>query len=366
MLRVAGLVVRFGSTAAVDVEELEVSDSEIVTVLGPSGSGKSTLLRAIAGLQPADEGAMSLDGADLEALAPHERGIGLMFQTHALLPHRSVASNVGFGLRMKNMPAGQRLTRVAELLDLVGLSGYGHRAIATLSGGEAQRVALARSLAPEPSVLLLDEPFGSLDRALRDRLTDEVRAILKSAGTAALHVTHDHGEAFAVGDRVALMDAGRIVQIGTPEQVWEQPGSPAIARFLGHANIVDIHGETHLIRADAASLCAEAASGPRTAADVAACGSQAAARYPSTIAVPGPDDAADSREPADAGAAGSTAIPVRVAAGVVSCRYLGGRYLVRLDTEEYGRLSLELDRDPGVGELITIRLDPSRVISLKK
>ena len=326
MLRIAGLTVRFGTTVAVDVEELEVSDSEIMTVLGPSGSGKSTLLRAIAGLQPADSGTLSLDGTDLGPLQPHERGIGLMFQTHALLPHRSVAENTEFGLRMKNMAAAERAIRVEDLLELVGLEGYERRGIATLSGGEAQRVALARSLAPEPSVLLLDEPFGSLDRALRDRLMDDVRAILKTAGIAALHVTHDHGEAFAVGDRVALMDEGRIVQVGTPTEVWEQPASAEIARFLGHSNIVDIDGARHLIRADAA--CPAAASAP-------ACGDPAA-----------------------------RGIPTEIAATVVSRRYLGGRWLVRLDTEAYGRLSLELDSDPGVGRQTTIRIDASRVVRL--
>jgi len=330
MLRIARLVVRFDTTVAVDVDELEVGDAEIVAVLGPSGSGKSTMLRAVAGLQPSDGGSVSLNGVDLAALPPHERGIGLMFQSHALLPHRSVASNVEFGLRMKQMPAAQREARVSELLDLVGLAGYGNRAIATLSGGEAQRVALARSLAPEPSVLLLDEPFGSLDRALRDRLTEEVTAILNKSGIAALHVTHDHGEAFAVGDRVALMDHGRVVQIGAPEEVWEQPGSPSIARFLGHANIVEIDGAPHLIRADAAvgvSALSEAAS-------------------------------------AETAMPHSTAMAGEVAATVVSRRYLGGRYLVRLDTEAYGRLSLELKADPGPGRQVAIRIDPSRVIRL--
>jgi len=179
-------------------------------------------------------------------------------------------------------------------------------------------------------VLLLDEPFGSLDRALRDRLTEEVTAILNKSGIAALHVTHDHGEAFAVGDRVALMDHGRVVQIGAPEEVWEQPGSPSIARFLGHANIVEIDGAPHLIRADAAvgvSALSEAAS--------------AATAMPH-----------------------STAMAGEVAATVVSRRYLGGRYLVRLDTEAYGRLSLELKADPGPGRQVAIRIDPSRVIRL--
>ena len=179
-----------------------------MTVLGPSGSGKTTLLRVIAGLQRPDAGRVLLDGRDLEGIPPHRRGIGLVFQDHALFPHRDVSGNVSFGLRMRGDPPEAVAARTAEVLDLVGLAGFEHRSIGTLSGGEQQRVALARALAPEPRVLLLDEPLGSLDRRLRDRLLDDLARVFDELGLTAVYVTHDQTEAFALGDRVAVMRAG--------------------------------------------------------------------------------------------------------------------------------------------------------------
>jgi thiamine transport system ATP-binding protein len=210
-----------------------------VTVLGPSGSGKSTLLRVVTGLQPPDSGRVLLDGRDLASVPPHRRGIGLVFQDHALFHHRDVAGNVGFGLRMRGDSSAEIEQRVHELLDLVGLSGLEHRSVATLSGGEQQRVALARALAPEPRVLLLDEPLGSLDRRLRDRLLDDLARIFEQLTVTALYVTHDQAEAFALGDRVAVMRAGRIVQIGTADQLWGRPADEDVAHFLGLANVRD-------------------------------------------------------------------------------------------------------------------------------
>ena len=175
MLTITDLVVRYGDVAALDGIDLEVADSEVVCVLGPSGCGKSTLLRAIAGLEPPDRGTVAWDGHDLAPVPPHRRELGLMFQDHALFPHRDVIGNVVFGLRMQRRPAAQADRRARELLSLVGLGGYEHRRIAELSGGEQQRVALARALAPAPRLLMLDEPLGSLDRNLRDRLVLELR-----------------------------------------------------------------------------------------------------------------------------------------------------------------------------------------------
>ena len=240
MLTVRGATVSFSRVKALDGVDLEVATGEVVAILGPSGCGKSTLLRAVAGLQPLDSGEVHWDGEDLAGLPVHRRDFGLMFQEHALFSHRDVAANVAFGLRMQKMDAAGRSRRVHEVLGLVGLAGFRERQISTLSGGEAQRVALARSLAPSPRLLMLDEPLGSLDRPRREELTEELRALLRRIGVTVLHVTHDHDEAFAVADRVAVMQAGRIARIGSPAEIWHDPRQPEVARFLGHANVVTV------------------------------------------------------------------------------------------------------------------------------
>jgi thiamine transport system ATP-binding protein len=239
MPRVEDVWVRFGETDALAGVTLEVAEGEIVTVLGPSGSGKSTLLRVVAGLQRPDAGRVLLGGADLAGTPPHRRGIGLVFQDHALFHHRDVFGNVAFGLRMRGDAPDQVEARVRDVLALVGLAGFERRAVATLSGGEQQRVALARALAPEPRVLLLDEPLGSLDRRLRDRLLADLELMFDALEVTALYVTHDHAEAFALGDRVAVMRAGRVVQEGTPDELWARPADEDLARFLGLANVRD-------------------------------------------------------------------------------------------------------------------------------
>ncbi len=237
MLRIDDVTVRFDGSAAVDGASLEVGRGEVVAVLGPSGSGKTTLLRVVAGLQAPDSGRVLFDGVDLAGTAPHRRGIGLVFQDHALFPHRDVAGNVSFGLRMRGDPPRRVAARTEELLDLAGLTGFEHRSVGSLSGGEQQRVALARALAPEPSVLLLDEPLGSLDRRLRDRLLEDLGHLFDELGVTAMYVTHDQTEAFTLGDRVAVMRAGRVVQVATPDVLWSHPADADIARFLGLANV---------------------------------------------------------------------------------------------------------------------------------
>ncbi len=246
MLRVDDARVVLGDHEALAGVDLEVAGGSIVAVLGPSGSGKSTLLRAIAGLQRLDEGSVTLDGRSLAGVPAHRRGIGLMFQDDALFPHRDVAANVAFGLRMQGTTRAAVAARVAELLDLVGLGGREHRTIASLSGGERKRVALARALAPSPRVLLLDEPLGALDRPLHDRLVVELRDLFDEIGQTALYVTHDVAEAFAIGARVAVMRDGAIVQVATPERLWAAPGDAWVARFVGLAN-VDEHGDTSVV-----------------------------------------------------------------------------------------------------------------------
>lgn len=239
MLVVENAVVHFGERAALDGVSLEVADGDVLTILGPSGCGKTTLLRAIAGLQPLEAGRVVLDGRDLSAVPSHHRGIGLVFQDLALFHHRDVFGNVAFGLRMRGDTSERIARRVGELLELVGLEGFERRPIATLSGGEQQRVALARALAPEPRVLLLDEPLGSLDRRLRDRLLEDLGRLFDELRVTAVYVTHDQAEAFALGDRVAVMRDGRIVQIGVPDDLWARPADADLARFLGLRNVED-------------------------------------------------------------------------------------------------------------------------------
>jgi ABC-type Fe3+/spermidine/putrescine transport system ATPase subunit len=215
-----------------------VQKGEIRGLLGPSGCGKTTLLRLIAGLEMPDSGQVLVDGRDITYLPPHRRGFGLMFQEYALFPHKNVFNNVAFGLQMGGLDRGGIEKRVAEVLELVGLEGFERRDVSQLSGGERQRVALARSLAPHPRLLMLDEPLGALDRTLRERLMDELPTILHEAGVTVITVTHDQEEAFAVSDCVALMRAGEVVQIGTPQELYRQPDSAWVARFLGLANLL--------------------------------------------------------------------------------------------------------------------------------
>jgi thiamine transport system ATP-binding protein len=232
--------VAFGSKVALDDVDLTVLPGEVVGVLGPSGSGKSTLLRAIAGLQPLDSGHVAIDGADASPTPPHQRGVGMMFQHHALFPHLDVGANVAFGLRMQGQRGAVSDRRVRELLALVGLEGTERRDIATLSGGEQQRVALARALAPAPRVLLLDEPLGSLDRPRRERLVGELRALFAQLQLTVVAVTHDHAEAFALADRLVLLDEGRVLQTGAPPTVWRGPASARVAELLGFTNLVPV------------------------------------------------------------------------------------------------------------------------------
>ena len=303
--------VRFGEVQAVDNASLEISSGELVVVLGPSGCGKSTLLRVIAGLQAPAEGRVLIDGNDAAELLPHQRSIGLMFQQHTLFPHYDVAGNVEFGLRMAKLAQNRRHGRVSELLALVGLAGFEDRAVATLSGGEAQRVALARSLAPNPALLLLDEPFGSLDRALRDRLTEELPGVLSEAGTTAVHVTHDHDEAFCLADRLVVMNQGRILRVGPPREVWADPRTLMVAEFLGHTNFVTRGTHHEVIRRDAATIDADG----------------------------------------------------ELSGTVIASRFRGDYHDLSVATE-LGRLRFRVDEAQKPGETVRLRIDPSRVARL--
>ncbi len=239
MIEIRGVTKSFGEGPVVHDLDLTVATGETVALLGPSGVGKSTLLRMIAGLEVPDRGVVAVDGIDLEGTATHDRGIGYMFQDLALFPHLDVASNIEFGLRMQRVDRAQRKVRVQELLELVGLAGAGGRDPASLSGGERQRVALARALAPQPSALLLDEPFGALDRTLRDRLLAELRSIFDELHLTVVAVTHDPTEAAALATRIAVMLDGEIVQVGPPADLLAAPGNRRVAATLGLRNVLE-------------------------------------------------------------------------------------------------------------------------------
>jgi iron(III) transport system ATP-binding protein len=227
---------RIGGRDVVDRVSFDVADGELVVIVGPSGCGKSTLLRTIAGLDPTTTGRVVLDGTDVTTAPPEKRRIGLVFQDHALFPHRRVDQNIAFGLT--HLDRSARARRVDELLELVRLPGVGRRYPHELSGGEQQRIALARALAPEPAVVLLDEPFASLDPSLRDDVRTDVVDALRRRHAAAVLVTHDRGEALALGDRVAVMSAGRMLQIDRPDEVYERPTDRFVATFLGEASFL--------------------------------------------------------------------------------------------------------------------------------
>lgn len=237
-LSVRGLTVRYGSMIGAEDVDLEVPKGRIVALLGPSGSGKSTVLRAIAGIERMAAGSIDFDGGDVARVPVHRRRFALMFQDGQLFENRSVARNVGYGLRLRAMSAADRAQRVGELLELVGLESMADRMPDTLSGGQRQRVALARALAVNPRALLLDEPLSSLDRSHREELAVQLREILTAAATATLLVTHDHEEAFAIADDLVVMRDGRVVQSGPIGEVWRQPADAWVARFLGYPTVL--------------------------------------------------------------------------------------------------------------------------------
>lgn len=216
-----------------------VQNDETICLLGSSGSGKSTLLRIIAGLEDAEAGKVLWNGQDLTNLPAHERGFGLMFQDYALFPHRNVAENIAFGLRMQGKPKGEIAEKVQSALETIHMTSFAKRKVTELSGGEQQRVALARALAPEPRLLMLDEPLGALDRTLREQLSHELRRILRETQVPAIYVTHDQEEAFAIADRLLLLHNGVILQSGQPHEIYNHPRNVWVARFFGLGNLVE-------------------------------------------------------------------------------------------------------------------------------
>ena len=238
LLKVVDINKDFNGVFALDKVNLSLGAGNILCLLGPSGCGKTTLLRIIAGLEKTDTGTVIFDGQDLSRIPPHRRGFGMMFQDFSLFPHKNVFDNVAFALQIEKQSRQRINRRVKEMLHLVGLEGFEMRDVNRLSGGECQRVALARSLASEPRLLMLDEPLGSLDRVLRERLLVDLYRIIKQVDVTALYVTHDHAEAFSVADVVAVLNNGRVEQVDRPETLYHQPANEFVARFLGFRNMV--------------------------------------------------------------------------------------------------------------------------------
>ncbi|GAA2525837.1 ABC transporter ATP-binding protein [Winogradskya humida] len=275
-VELSGLRKTFGAVTAVDGIDLRIGDGEFFSMLGPSGSGKTTVLRLIAGFELPTAGTVALDGRDVTRLAPFERDVNTVFQDYALFPHLSVQENVEYGLKVRKVAKRERRDRAREALAKVRLEGFGARKPSAMSGGQRQRVALARALVNRPKVLLLDEPLGALDRKLREQMQVELKAIQRDAGITFVFVTHDQDEALTMSDRVAVFDAGRIVQVGTPEAVYERPVSAFVAGFVGSSNVFT--GETaktlfkktgtFSVRPEKIAFTDEAAAAPGTVAEV--------------------------------------------------------------------------------------------------
>ncbi len=275
-IRLTGLTKQFGSVTAVDHVDLEIAEGEFFSMLGPSGSGKTTVLRLIAGFEQPTSGAIELFGQDVTRTPPFDRDVNTVFQDYALFPHMNVLDNVAYGLRVRGVRRAERRDRAIRALAAVRLEALADRKPAQLSGGQRQRVALARATVVEPKVLLLDEPLGALDLKLREQMQVELKQIQRELGITFIFVTHDQEEALTLSDRIAVFHDGRIEQLGSPRELYEQPGSRFVADFVGTTNLFDeraaaaLLGRTgeHSIRPEKLVLAAEAASGMRSAAGV--------------------------------------------------------------------------------------------------
>jgi len=267
IVRIEGVIKRFGEITAVAGVDLEIMRGELFALLGGSGCGKTTLLRLLAGFQAPDAGRILIDGQDMTGVPPHLRPVNMMFQSYALFPHLDVAGNIAYGLKRESVARAEIATRVAEALALVKLDGLGARRPAQLSGGQRQRVALARALVKRPKLLLLDEPLAALDRKLREGTRFEMVRLQEQLGLTFVVVTHDQEEAMSMAGRLAVMDAGRIVQTGTPHELYERPTSRFVADFIGIANILDLGGAKWLaLRPEKIFLSADRPATTRTVA----------------------------------------------------------------------------------------------------
>jgi ABC-type Fe3+/spermidine/putrescine transport system ATPase subunit len=352
-----------------------VAAGEIVCLLGPSGCGKTTLLRIIAGLEAPDTGQVIFDDRDLADTPVHQRNFGFMFQDYALFPHKDVFANVAFGPRMHGLTPAEIAARVREGLALVGLSGYDHRRVIELSGGEQQRVALARSLAARPRLLLLDEPLGALDRALREQLMNDLRAILKRLGLTAVYVTHDQEEAFAIADRVLIMRArpesgqgGWIEQDDRPDQVYRYPATAYVARFLGFHNLIEgIVLADHASTDEAGSGAAGGEGRPSSCVVDTPLGPLVAADVPRAYTTGTPVTALIRPEAASVQPDGASGVNI-VSGLLLDASFRGSYYLI--STEHTRGITLICEASvtagelPAVGQPLALCLDPAAVTLL--
>jgi putative spermidine/putrescine transport system ATP-binding protein len=255
------LTKRYGDHVAVDGLSLTVEQGEFVSLLGPSGCGKTTTLQMIAGFVEATSGRVTLEGRDLLAMKPAQRGLGIVFQSYALFPHLTAAQNVAFGLEMQKVPKAERAQRVAEAMQLVGLAHLADRFPRRMSGGQQQRVALARALVIRPRILLLDEPLSNLDAKLREEMQIELRQIQRTVGTTTILVTHDQAEAMALSDRMVVMNSGHVEQVARPHEAYERPASAFVAGFLGKTNMIRIGTSEFSVRPEKMGFCAQGGQG---------------------------------------------------------------------------------------------------------
>jgi putative spermidine/putrescine transport system ATP-binding protein len=253
-VRLLGVSKRYGDVVAVDSLDLEIQRGEFFTLLGPSGSGKTTTLRMIAGFEEPDSGRVELGGRDVTALPPYDRSVNTVFQDYALFPHMSVGENVAYGLRVRGVERGERRRRAAQALETVRLSGYEKRKPNQLSGGQQQRVTLARAIVNQPRVLLLDEPLGALDLKLREQMQIELKTIQDEVGITFIYVTHDQEEALTMSNRIAVFNGGRVQQVGTPTDVYEHPGNPFVAGFVGVSNLLERDGRRFTVRPEKVTI----------------------------------------------------------------------------------------------------------------
>jgi ABC-type Fe3+/spermidine/putrescine transport system ATPase subunit len=275
---VRGLKVAYGGTRVLHGIDLDFTPGSFTALLGSSGCGKTTLLRSLSGFVPVEDGSIVVGGRDVAGLPPEKRGMAMVFQSYALWPHMTVLQNIGYGLKLRGKSKAEIAAKVGEMLNFLGLAGYEDRKVTALSGGQRQRVALGRALAIDPGILLLDEPLSNLDAKIRMVMRHEIRAIQQRLGLTAVHVTHDREEAMTMADRLVIMQAGRVAQVGTPEEVYDRPASAFVANFMGAENVLPLGETLAYFRDDVARL--DAPDAPAGEDDLLVPGTIAARAYP--------------------------------------------------------------------------------------
>jgi ABC-type Fe3+/spermidine/putrescine transport system ATPase subunit len=353
---------RYGQTRAVADVSLEIESGEFFGLLGPSGCGKTTTLRMVAGLETPDTGRIALAGQDITRLTADRRGFGMVFQSYALFPHLNVFENVAFGLRARRLPQKEVERRVREALSMVSLPNYERRRVDELSGGQQQRVAIARAISIEPALLLFDEPLSNLDVALREETREELRELVKRLKLTALYVTHDQEEAFALCDRISVMSEGRILQTGTPRQLYEEPAERRVARFLGRNNLIEA---TRLSASHAEASIFRTADGNHTLRVATHVGANLPLNKPCTLAIRPEHIQLSRTEASTDNMPDDTVAKNTLAAVISSVSFAGATTTIRLDARGLALEALVLQPDGFTpGAKVTATLPPDRIIIL--